>query len=348
LMKVEIDGEGEEDQYHLFNGRDVEAMRKVIQEWFPNKDCYIRSYEEGFFQTTFHYNADTNDCEQVVIEVKYITSELAIAALANNLSHVHIMTPEGKRVNISPGAYAWVPRADTEPIYAEEPMPELFKRFFKMKQETETYSTFEECLEFIPEEIDENIINWVKIRKTSPYTQKELFEKYQQLTRALLQNDEETIKKMVDAGDITSDVLWVTYIIPNHRLFASNDRKQDLTENKALVDLFVANGLAKDLLALAIAGERERYLFVKRRAHYNILHDNEFVVKYLVPRVISGADIIYKSEHAELTPLAYWAYYDNTTCYMGGGFCSGQDNTDIFDKNDNIRLYLEENTVAAV
>lgn len=343
LMKVEFEeADVKEEQYHLFNGRDIDAMRKVIQEWFPNKDVYIRSYEEGFFHTTHHYNADTKDCEQVVIEVKYITGELAIDALANGVSHVHTMTPEGKKVDISPSAYTWLPRADTDPQYVKEPMPELFKKYFKTKQEAETFDTFEECVDFIGDEIDKDIINWISVRKNSPHTQKELFEKSQQLTCALLRTDEEYVKQMLEVGDITSDVLWVTYITANHRLFASQSPKKDLTKNKALVDLFVNQGLEKDLLALAIAGERERYLFVKRRAHYNILHENEFVIKYLVPRVISGTDIIYKSEYAELTPLAYWGYYDNTTTHMGGNM----DNKESFEKDEQIRLYLEQHTPA--
>jgi hypothetical protein len=349
LMKVDFDdgqGKDEEVKYYLFNGRDVDAMRKVIQEWFPNKDSYIRSYEEGFFHTTFHYNADTKDCDQVVIEVKDITGELALAALANNgLSHVHMMTPEGTKVSISASAYTWLHRAETEPLYAAEPMPELFKRFFTKKQEAYIYHNFEECTEFIESEIDKSIIDWTKVRANSPHTEQVLFEISQRLKEALLQKDDTCIKTMQDACDITPDVLWVIYINANHRLFASSDHKNDLTKNKTLVDLFVAQGLEKDLLALAIAGERERYLFVKRRAHYNTLFENEFVVKYLVPRIISSTDIIYKSDHIELTALAYWNYYDNTTTHMGGGFSYLCNNIETFEKNETIHLYLELHTL---
>lgn len=343
LMKVEFEEtDVKEEQYHLFNGRDVDAMSKVIQEWFPNKDCYIHSCEEGFFHTTHHYNAETKDCYQVVFEVKNITGELAIAALANDLSHVHMMTPEGTKVVSSPSTYTWHPRADTDPVYVKEPMPELFKLFFKTKQDAETFVTFKECVEFIGDVIDKDIINWTQHRENSPHTtEKELFEKSQQLTNALLRKDEACIKEMQDALDMTADVLWVTYITANHRLFASRDPNKDLTKSKQLVDLFVIQGLAKALLVLAIAGERERNLFVKRRAHYNILRENEFVVVELVPRVISGTDIIYKSEQDELTSLAYWNYYDNTTTYMGGGFCFDGNNTETFKKNENIRLHLE-------
>ena len=338
LMKVD----GEEEQYHLFNGRDVKAMRKVIQEWFPNKDHYIRSYEEGFFQTTFHYNADLKDGEEVVIEVKYITEELAIAALANGLSCVHMMTPEGKLVNISESVCTFIPRADTDPLYVSQPIPEVFQRFFTKKQEAHIFGDFEECVEFIEDEIDKSVINWSKVRETSPHTKTALFEKSQQLMHALQRNDEEHVMNMQEAGDLTPDVLWVTYVTVNHRLFASYDPKKNLTEKKALVELFVAQGLEKDLLVLAISGERERDLFVKRRAHYNILRENEFVVKYLVPRVISGSDIIYKSEY---TPLTYWQTYDNTTSYMGGCFNPGYNNRETFEKNDNIRLYLESQSI---
>ena len=347
LMKVEFEERcGVEEQYHLFNGRDVDAMCKFIEECFTHKDYFIHICEEGFFHTTHHYNDETNTCSQVVIEVKNITGELALEALANGLLQVHKMTPGGTKVDITPSMYTWIPRADTDPVYAKEPMPELFNRFFKAKQEAEKFGLFKECVQFISNEIDKNIINWTNVRETSPHTEKELFEKSQQLTNALLRKEEDCITEMRDAGHLSPDVLWVAYVTANHRLFAINKNPtKDLTKSKQLVDLFVNQGLAKELLVLAIAGERERNLYVKMRPHYNILHENEFVVEELVPRVISCTDIIYKwSEQDKLTPLAYWDYYDNTVIHNRGDFWSGGGNTETFEKNKNIRLHLERNT----
>lgn len=147
LMKVEfdhvVDGEKEvkevkevkeEEQYYLFNGRDIESMCKVIEEWFPNKHSRIRIYEKGFFQTTTHYDHyDANDIRkwnEDVIEVKYITDKIPIAALTNSLSNVYMMAPQGREVAIGTSAHYWIPRAKTDPMYVKEPMPELFKHFF--------------------------------------------------------------------------------------------------------------------------------------------------------------------------------------------------------------------------
>jgi hypothetical protein len=341
LLKVDFFCDKKEVEFHLFNGRDVGAMRTIINSYYPTEEKFW-TYEEGFFQTTFQYNEEHTEC--VVVEVKNITDELALEALANGLTHVNMMTPESKCVNIGKRAFTLVPRTETDPLYVEEPMPELFKRFFKEKKEAHQYEKFLECISFIESEIDRSIINWDEVREKSLYTEKELFEKSQQLSDALLQSNESSNSMVNDillAGDIKPDVLWVTYITANHQLFASSDPKKDLTKNKQLVDLFVLLGLEKNLLALAITGERERYLFVKMRAHYNILKENEFVVEYLVPRVISSTEIIYKSEHDEFMPLGYWKYYDNTTNnHTGWG---GQFSTETFEKNEKIHLYLEKN-----
>jgi hypothetical protein len=335
LMRVEFDYK-ETEQYHLFNGRDVEAMRKIIQTWYPNKDHYIRAYEVGFFQTTFHENAETEEYAEVIIEVKYISGELALEALANGLEHVHMMTPEGKLVPLTPSTLTWIPRTETDPRYAPEPMPVLFKRFFKKKQEAEIRGNFEECVDFIHGNIDIAIINWDKVRENSPHTEEALFETSRELTAALIMEGADTI---MEVGDITPDVLWVTYVMANHRLFASHDPKKNLTQSKKLVELFIAQGLEKDLLTLAISGERERYLSRNMREHYDILYENEFVVEYLVPTYVSGDAIIYKTVHDEHTPLTYWNAYDNTTIHLGG-----RTMTDTFEKNEKIRLHLELHT----
>lgn len=352
LMNVRFEEEADGTQpqeFQLFNGRDVDAMRQVIREWYPNKG-FISIYEEGFFQTTVHKIPGTEEkYEQVIIEVKSITGELALDALASELLPMNIMTPELITLNINDSSFTFVPRAETDPLYVNEPKPLFFLKFFQKKQAAAIYINFEECVEFIENEIDdENIINWSELREKSPHkTEQALFEKSQQLTNALLRDDDGAsiiVTEMLDDAEISADVLWITYITANHHLFASSDPKKNLKNNKALVDLFILFGLKKNLLTLAISGQRERMLFSKRRAHYNILYENEFVVKYLVPKFISGTDIIYKTEYVANTPLEYWNNYDNVLCYMGGGPRSNMDET--FEKNEEIRLYLELNTSA--
>jgi hypothetical protein len=344
LMKVEF-LEKTEEHHHLFSGRNVDDMRTIIKTFYPS-EVNVMIYEEGFFQTASHCNEDTNDCDEVVIEVNHITSELGLEALANGIAYMNVMTPRCKRVDVSPHAFAVVSRAETEPIYVKEPFPELFKRFFKSKQVKETYTDFTECVQFIEDHIDYSIIDWTKMREKSPHTEQGLFDTVQLLTKALEGEDSSIIAKMRDDALITPDVLWITYIRANHRLFASKDPKKDLTKSKKLVDLFVFYGLEKDLLTLAICGERERELFNKRRAHYNILHENEFVVEYLVPQYVSHDQILYTPEESigleKSTPLEIWHKYDNTTNHFGGGYCFwGGDNIETFEKNERIRSYLE-------
>ena len=351
LLKAEfsstVKGEKDSKKFYLFNGRDLDAMRKTVHIWNPTQK-HIGIYEEGFFQTTFHRNdMDTESYEQVVIEIKPITGELALDALANQLSHVNMRVPEGDFVTIGTmKVWNWFPLAENDPIYTPaEPLPKIIKTFFTEKQGAENYASFEECLEFIGDELS-SLINWTQLREKSPYSELGLFKHVQLLTNALLQEGDtctSRIIEMMDSDSITPDVLWVTYIMANHRLFASQDNKKDLTQHKELVELFITQGLEKELLTLAISGERDRYLFSKIRPHYNNLHDNPFVVEFLVPQYVAPTDIIYKNyNNVELTPLAYWHDYDNTT--TNGNF-TGYGYTDIsqtFEKNESIRLYLEK------
>ena len=330
LMRVEKIGNynADEHAYYLFNGRDLEAIR--AKNKFKNEKK-LGIYEVGFFQTTLHFNTERNECYEVIIEVKPIGGEMALESLVNRID---MLTPS----------------EDTESESESEESSSmsvinLMKPFFEKKQRAEQYTKFTECCAFIKNNIDKNIINWVKMRENSPHTEEGLFQNFQQLTEALINinGPVKTVSEMMDEGDISADVLWITYVSANHRLFASYAQKKDLTKNKELIELFLFYGLEKDLLTLAISGDRERYLSVRRRDHYDILHENEFVVEYLVPQYIATTDIIYKSDpDEEHTPLEYWHSYDNTTLYIGGGFSSGRDMTETFEKNEKIRIYLEQ------
>ena len=349
LLRVEEVGSYNENEhlYYLFNCRDVKAIREKIQ---CKNEKFLGMYEVGFFQTTVHLNTESNAFEELIIEVKPIKGEMALDALVNRIKHVNMMTPGGTSVAISDWAYMYIPRDESENKYTIESdlscsVLNLMKPFFKKKQRAEQYTDFTECCAFIEGNIDKNIVNWNKLRENSPHTEEGLFQSFQQLTEALINKNDpiKTVSEMKDGGDVTADVLWLTYVSANHRLFASDSRQNDLTKNKELIDLFICHGLEKDLLALAISGERERYLSIRQRDHYDILYENEFVVEYLVPQYIATTDVIYKYEHTDAeTPLEYWQSYDNTTLYIGGGFSSGRDTTETFEKNEKIRLHLEQ------
>jgi len=229
-----------------------------------------------------------------------------------------------------------------KPENTSEPIPELINTNLPDKQ----YEEFQECCDFIEGEMDRNIVNWYKIRENSPHTMKGLFDTVTLLTEALLSEDEMfcsvVMTNLADDAKISDDVLWVIYVAANHQQLSSSDPKKNLTNNAKLIDLFIFNGLQTSLLALAIAGERERELFRKRRAHYNILSENEFVVKYLVPKYVAFTDIIYTSK---LTPLEYWHEYDNTVRHYNGMGCSEME---TFEKNETIRSHLYKNSLSQI
>lgn len=350
LMKVYscIDGI-KEVQFYLINGRDTNTFCEMINKKKTSNTDWINAREKGYFLTCLHLTSgEENQFIQAVVEVADLHGELVLEALAKGLTTFYQPKPEGEIQKISDAAQTWVPRIEENPTieteYTCEPIPEFIKAHFSKKQQTEKYGEFEECCAFIEYEVDKNIVDWNKIRDQSHYAERGLFNMVTKLTNALLSEDIENgdiiITKLLDEVEISSDVLFVTYIMANHELYSSSDQKKNLYKNTKLIDLFILFGLEKDLLALAIAGERLRWLSIKHRDHHDILEPNEFVVEYLVPKYVKGEDIIYMSEHDKLTPIEYWHYYDNTTCYIGGGFSSGRDTSEVFEKNTTIRDYL--------
>jgi len=358
LIKVEscIDGI-KEDQFYIINGRDTDKFYGLAKKKEKSNTDWISAREEGFFITCLHFTSDDeNQFTEAVVEVVDLHGELVLEALAKGLTTFYAPAPEGEMRKISDAAQNWFPRIEENPTieteYTCEPIPEFIKAHFLKKQQAEKYGEFEECCAFIEYEVDKNIVDWNKIRKNSPHTEKGLFDTVIQLTNALLSEDIETgdiiITKLLDEVEISSDVLFVTYIMANHELYSSSDPKKNLYKNTKLIDLFILFGLEKDLLALAIAGERLRWLSIKQRDHHDILEPNEFVVEYLVPKYIKGTDIIYMSQDSKLTPIEYWHDYDNTTCYIGGGFSSGNDTNEVFEKNTTIRDYLLKHTPSEI
>ena len=373
LIKVKSNvNDIESTKYFIINSRDLVKFKTLLIKSLPEEDTkslWIR--DEGFFQTFIKIVYDDeiitiksnyhviND----IAEIKDIDGELQLEALSEKLLTFYKPVADGEYIDITEHAVAWIERVEENPTleteYTIEPIPEFIRTYFIEKQKKKQYEKFEECISFIEGEIDSQIIKWDLLRENSPHTDKGVFNCFQKLSKTLIENGElckSIISEMESSGDLTHDVLWITYIMANHELFESHDPKKNLKKNTKLIDLFIEKGLEKDLLTMAISGERLRYLTVKCRDHHNILNENEFVVEYLVPKYIQSNTIIYKFNHYDydydnvnvhisLTPLDYWHYFNNITTYIGGGIDNGCDNDKTFEKNEKIREYLEKNII---
>lgn len=166
------------------------------------------------------------------------------------------------------------------------------------------------------------------------------------LIDALLNDDEQTILEMKTNGLIKPDLLWIIYIILNHRLLCSRDKiiRGKLQSNTRIIDLFIDLGLEKELLTLAISGERLRDISIHCRDSYDILEENLIVVKYLVPKYVLPNTIVADKYDYEkrnytkaFTPLEYWHDFSNETMSISPPF-----DIETFEKNEDIRIYLEE------
>ena len=355
---LEVDSyvdEVKEIKYCLINGRDTEKFRELIIKETSAKGNAERTTvcEEGVFLTCLHsVEGDNDKYREAVVEVFDIHGELELDAMAGGLTTFYKPVPEGEMQQISDAMQTWFPRVEENPTleteYTREPVPEFIRSHFLKKQEANKLKDFQECCSFIESEIDINIINWEKIRELSSHDEKRLFETVTMVTEALESKDElfrsAVMTKLADVGKISEDVLWLTYVLANHELYYSRDPKKKLYKNTRLIDEFISCGLVKELLALAIAGERMRWLSIKQRDHHNILKTNKFVVEYLVPKHVKGSDIIYSCGMDNLTALEYWHHYDNTTQYIGGGICGVHDTMEVFTKDNSIYKYLSIHT----
>ena len=349
------EGESASASYYLVGGRDIEKFKHLLSEHINTQA--IKIYEEGFFQTAFFQVAllpngtavvESNYVEsnyvESIYEINKITGELVLDALANNLVTFYKPVPDGEIVRGSS-----VITLDTEYItldteYTKEPIPAFFKEYFAKKLDDELFSAFKKCILFINHDIASCIIELVHVDL------RELFVAVRQLINTLLGSAAlepaacALEPAALEPATLDTEVLWITYVMANHRLYESPDNKKKLLlrNNATLCDLFIAKGLEKNLLALAISGERLRFLSVHQRDHYDILYDNQFVVEYLVPKYVARDAIVYTNSEVSLTPIEYWNYFSNTTLYVGGGFLSSVDHESTFDKNENIREYLKK------
>lgn len=348
LLKAEMkQGSLYEDNFYLINGRDVDKFRELLIPYDTTSSIgYI--HEQGFFQICPRLVEEIVDgvggykFTESIIEVNSITCMHSLKALTEILTTFLKPVPDrewsfcaGSPTRVFQKHFEGTPSIDTE--YTFENMPAcVTSHFSKRLEEEENFSEFEECCKFIKSEV--YVLDWDDIRKDSALTEEELYKQFRLLTDALLRVDEKTINEM---GEIKQDVLWVTYVSANHALFRTHAPVKRLRTNVRLIELFIKYGLEHDLLKLAIAGERVRWVFNKQRDYHNILNENQIVVEFLVPKYISPETIIYKSaDGVTLTPLQFWEYYSNTLTDFVDGYMN--DKLVHFDKNESIKEYLEQ------
>jgi len=170
-----------------------------------------------------------------------------------------------------------------------------------------------------------------------------------------LANPDNTINllTMMKSGQITNELLWLTYVKHNHYNNHTNDIQ--LKDNKMLISLIIKR-FSKDELKLflqyAIEGCRT-YITYHIRDFYNYIHPNLTVVKMIVPKHIYYLDNILcdfqtedeKDENKKIEylllenkMLKFWKESCNYT--MSFYPDRGEENH-YYDKDEDIREYLE-------
>ena len=227
----------------------------------------------------------------------------------------------------------------------------------KQKQD-QSFEDFDECLYFIDSEIRGYNPGWTNDEDDDNSDSKQkLYKLFLELTEALLTDDIRTIRHFKLNGLLNNKLLLlVTYVMANHELFSSTDKekKRNMVNNTRLVELFIEAGLQKELLRLAISGERQRDLSIHRRDESNVLEPNLFVVQFLVPKYIGAHEkAIFDSDTgtdeqiAPMTPLEYWHDFSNHMWYIGDYWMQNSGQGLSFSKDEDIRAYLEKMAIFA-
>ena len=344
LKMLTNDKEGSADpnyKYCVVNGRDIEKFRQLMAASDPDIG-YISEVAIFLIQHSLAV------CDFDVVEMKVVTNEYDINILKN--LPTYYSPASNCIIHREQGYVTYEYRVEPNPTLETEYTIETFfpcvNKYFAQKWEDHFKGCFEECLEFM-DNIDHTLVDIEKLRENSPYSQEALLGLVRRLTDALCVNDREYIAEMKEAGEITEEVLWVTYVLANHELYWSDIPGRNLRKNIPLIKLFIAAGLHDRLLLLAVSGERERCLDRHRRTHHDILHENVNVVRYLVPKYFQPRTVIALRRSLGVTYKSAYEYYMGFSNAMFN--CNPQHEEEPFEKNPEILFHLlkhmvEENT----
>jgi len=186
------------------------------------------------------------------------------------------------------------------------------KHYFWRKNEDFEVKEFQKCVDFMRDELTVHhcIVEWNEVYGHWPVSMEDAF----LLKKALLVGNKTTCERLKQAHDIHT-IMWAVYVATNHEFYWNSSFGTLPDEDdpsytcffQNLVNMFVEEGLAKELLWLAISGARQRDVG-KTRDYHNILHENALVVKLLIPAHFQANEVI----HDDLTAWQHWNTYDNT------------------------------------
>ncbi len=340
-MKHQSYTDRHESKFALVNGRDIEKFRELMTASDP-EISYIT--EESIFLTRFNTGKD----EEEVIEMNPVTCECDIDIL-KKIPTYYKPALDYKTITWE-GLTILHPREEKKPTmeteYTIETVLPCVQKYFAQKWEDKFRANFKECLGFMTG-IDNDLVDIENLRKTSPHSEDKLFTLVRRLTDALWVDDRGCISEMKNSGEISEEVLWVTYVMANHELFWSSIPGRELRTNIPLIKLFIDAGLHGNLLLLAVSGERERCLDIHHRTQHNILHDNVYVVRYLVPKHFQPRTMVVLKRGRVVTYNSAYKYYTEFSNELYN--CNPHYLEEPFEKNEYILLHLlkcivEENT----
>ena len=222
----------------------------------------------------------------------------------------------------------------------------------------EKRNNFEQMYCFVKDTMSE-LNRFYELNKTTLLNDetKEYTFRHMLMLEGALANPDNTINllTMMKSGQITNELLWLTYVKHNHYNNHTNDIQ--LKDNKMLISLII-DRFSKDELKLflqyAIEGCRT-YITYRMRDFYNYIHPNLTVVKMIVPKHIHYLDNILCDFQINTSDendgkekvrrpfmfnvmLDFWNKSENYT--MSYYPDRGEENH-YYDKDEDIRDYLE-------
>lgn len=160
---------------------------------------------------------------------------------------------------------------------------------------------------------------------------------------------------MIKQGQITSELLWITYVKHNH--YHNHSNPIQLKDNKMLISLIIDTFSKEELklfLQYAIAGCRTSITY-RMRDFYNYIHPNLTVVKMIVPKYIDYMEEILcdfqittsdenDGKEKVRRPLGFNVmldFWNKSENYTMSYYPDRGEEHHYYDKDEDIREYLE-------
>jgi hypothetical protein len=220
----------------------------------------------------------------------------------------------------------------------------------------EKRNNFEDSYNFIKDNMND-ILELNKLSKTTQFDEKnkEYTFRYMLMLENALNNSDKSIDllTMIDQKQITSDLLWITYVKHNH--YNNHTNPIQLKDNKMLISLIIKT-FTKDELKLflqyAIEGCRT-YVTYRMKDFYDYSHPNLTAVKMIVPNYIDYMEDILcdfqinksvENDEKLRRPFMFNVmldFWNKSKNYTMTYYPDRGDEHHYYDKDESIREYLE-------